>query len=80
MISKESRTKTVHLSTHEATLILCSFAYVVEEKCWKTGVENSTESHHASVMGKELEHDIEETSMGTVFIKPEKQKAIDILF
>lgn len=40
----------------------------------------SAESHRASVMGKELEHDIKETSMWTVFIDPEKQKAIDILF
>lgn len=55
-------TKTVYFSTHEATPILSSFAYVEEEKYWKTGV-GSAESHHASVMGKELENDIKETSM-----------------
>lgn len=40
----------------------------------------SAESHHASVMGKELEHDLKETSIRTVFAELEKEKAIDILF
>lgn len=40
----------------------------------------SAEYHHASIMGKELEHDMKETYMGTVFIEPEKQKAVDTLF
>lgn len=68
---KQRVTKTLisslHFSTHEATLILSSFAYVAEEKCWKTEM-GSAESHHTSVMGKELENNIKETSMGTVFI------------